>query len=267
MTIDLNACVGCASCVIACSVENNVPTVGKEEVLNGREMHWMRIDRYYSGSPDNPDCAQQPVACQNCEDAPCESVCPVLATVHNSEGLNLQVYNRCVGTRYCSNNCPYKNRHFNFYEYSGSYAHGRYSALRGSPLELALNPRVTVRSKGVMEKCTFCVQRINAAHVRSQMLGRPIEDGDLQTACQQTCPTQAITFGNINNAAAEVMQARAGHNAARSYRLLEHLNTQPTVAYLARIRNRQEPLGTTDSPDSNQSGYASAHEPDGNENA
>jgi len=267
MTIDLNACVGCQACVVACSVENNVPTVGKQEVINGREMHWLRIDRYYSGSPDNPDIVQQPMLCQNCDLAPCESVCPVLATVHNAEGLNLQVYNRCVGTRYCSNNCPYKVRHFNFYDYSGAYADGRFSALRGSPLELALNPQVTVRSKGVMEKCTFCVQRVNAAHLQAETLGRPISDGDIQTACQQTCPTQAIVFGNLNDSQSEVMRMRSGDNAVRAYRVLEHLNTQPTVVYLTRIRNRPEPLESSASPSANQPGYAAASGPDPEANA
>ncbi len=229
MTIDLNACTGCNACVVACYSENNVPVVGREQVQIGRDMAWLRIDRYYSGDYENPEVINEPMLCQQCANAPCESVCPVLATVTNEEGLNLQVYNRCVGTRFCSNNCPYKVRRFNFF----GYAHDKYSFGRGTPLELALNPDVSVRSRGVMEKCTFCVQRVNAAHWQSQALGRPIQDGQIKTACQQTCPSQAIYFGDMNEAKSRMMQERS----ARGFRVLEELNTEPTITYLTKVRN------------------------------
>ncbi len=229
MTIDLNACTGCNACVVACYAENNVAVVGREQVQIGRDMAWLRIDRYYSGELENPDVVNEPMLCQQCANAPCESVCPVLATVTNDEGLNLQVYNRCVGTRFCSNNCPYKVRRFNFY----GYIHDQYSFGRGTPLELALNPDVTVRARGVMEKCTFCVQRINAAHWEAQALGRPIQDGQIKTACQQTCPSQAIYFGDMNDANSKMMQART----PRGFRVLADLNTEPTITYLTKVRN------------------------------
>ncbi len=251
MTIDLNACIGCNACVVACHAENNVPVVGKNQIERGREMDWIRIDRYYSGPVDNPDVSNQPMLCQQCGHAGCESVCPVLATVHNDEGLNLQVYNRCVGTRFCSNNCIYKVRRFNFYQYSDYYPYSKYTDSftrftphmaygdtdhnwRESPLELALNPDVTVRSRGVMEKCSFCVQRITAAHYKSQELGVPIPDGGVKTACQQTCPTRAIVFGNMNDPNSAVRRARD----TRSYRVLEDYNFQPSIDYLTRVRNR-----------------------------
>ena len=228
MGIDLSACTGCAACMIACQIENNVPVVGKSIVLRGREMHWLRIDRYYSGSADAPDVTHQPMLCQQCENAPCETVCPVLATVHNSEGLNIQVYNRCVGTRYCSNNCPYKVRRFNWFDYSG---------VREKSLRLALNPDVTVRTKGVMEKCTFCIQRIREGKERVKALGTQVKDGDIETACSQSCPTQAIKFGNINDPQSVVSGM---HKAPRGYHVLFDLNTLPVIAYQTKVRNREE---------------------------
>ncbi len=225
MVIDHNACTGCSACVIACQVENNIPTVGKDEVRRHREMHWLRLDRYYADRGSGVDVVHQPMLCQQCGNAPCEPVCPVLATVHSSEGLNQQVYNRCVGTRYCANNCPYKVRRFNWFD----YAH------EDTLANLALNPDVTVRSRGVMEKCTFCVQRIGEARAEALRQGLPMRDGDVQTACQQSCPAQAITFGNLEDPKSRVAQAARG---PRGYRVLEELNVLPAVTYLTLVRNR-----------------------------
>jgi Fe-S-cluster-containing dehydrogenase component/anaerobic selenocysteine-containing dehydrogenase len=226
MSIDLNSCMGCAACSVACQAENNVPIVGRAQVRVARQMNWIRIDRYYSGSAENPEVVYQPMLCQHCENAPCETVCPVLATVHDDEGLNVQVYNRCVGTRYCQNNCPYKVRRFNFFDHWKSYE---------GTMNLVWNPDVTVRTRGIMEKCTFCVQRIVDAKDKAKDRSEKVADKDLQTACQQTCPTDAIVFGDINNPGSAVSKLKSD---ARTFRVLETLNTKPQVSYMTKVRNK-----------------------------
>ena len=232
MSIDTNTCIGCNACVTACQAENNIPVVGKAEVLNSREMHWLRIDDYYEGGTANPRTVFQPRPCMHCEDAPCEVVCPVMATVHDAEGLNTMIYNRCVGTRYCSNNCPYKVRRFNFLQYNDTTT---------EVLKLGRNPEVTVRMRGVMEKCTYCTQRIQATKLTAQKENRPVRDGEVLTACQQACPTGAISFGNLNDRESQVAKLKT---EPLDYRLLGELNTRPRTTYLARLRNPNPELAT-----------------------
>jgi molybdopterin-containing oxidoreductase family iron-sulfur binding subunit len=239
MAVDLNACTGCNTCVAACSIENNVPIVGKDEVLRAHEMHWMRIDRYYAGDPENPEVVRQPVMCQHCDSAPCENVCPVGATNHSSEGINQMAYNRCIGTRYCNNNCPYKVRRFNWFDYNKSDAlKGNLYDPHGMTLDLprmVLNPDVTVRAKGVIEKCSFCIQRIQEKKLKAKLENRALQDGEIKPACQQTCPANAIVFGDLNDENSEVSKL---YEQKRRYHLLEELHTLPSIGYLTKVKNK-----------------------------
>jgi MoCo/4Fe-4S cofactor protein with predicted Tat translocation signal len=253
MTIDLNSCIGCGACVVACQVENNVPVVGKKEVLMRREMHWIRIDRYYSSdaelkdlsgleeASENPDVVFMPMMCQHCNNAPCETVCPVLATTHSTEGLNQMAYNRCIGTRYCANNCPYKVRRFNWFHYAEDTRFTDVNPTQTSDLgRMVLNPDVTVRSRGVMEKCSLCVQRIQAGKLEAKKEKRHVKDGDIQTACSQVCPTDAILFGDLNDSESQIAKLTAEEYDKRAYHVLEEINVKAQVAYLTKIRNNDK---------------------------
>ena len=265
MAVDLNSCIGCGSCVVSCSAENNVPVVGKSEVILVREMHWIRIDRYYSSdmsweiakekdmtesnrqyammvpSADNPEVAFQPVMCQHCNHAPCETVCPVIATSHSSEGINQMVYNRCVGTKYCANNCPYKVRRFNWFNY---YRDEKFLAINPAQESnelgrMVLNPDVVVRSRGVMEKCSFCLQRIQGGKLKAKLESRPVKDGEITPACAQSCPTNALVFGNVNDKDSRVAKLITDE---RNYLLIADLDTQPNVFYMTKIRNKDKAI-------------------------
>ena len=248
MSVDLNACNGCGACVVACNAENNVAIVGKPEVLRGHEMHWLRIDKYFSGDMDNPKVVFQPLMCQHCDNAPCENVCPVAATNHSSEGLNQMTYNRCIGTRYCANNCPFKVRRFNWADYTGadSFPDNQVGEVNDVVMNMnddltrmVLNPDVTVRSRGVIEKCSFCVQRLQGAKLDAKKESRPMVDNDIKVACQQSCPTNAITFGNANDKHSAITKVRFD-NPNRSFYVLEQLHVLPNVTYLAKVRNTNE---------------------------
>jgi molybdopterin-containing oxidoreductase family iron-sulfur binding subunit len=259
MAIDLNACTGCGSCIVSCSIENNVPVVGRDEIRLRREMHWIRIDRYYSFVTDkekmtrendiadvdasdkgdfkhweNVSVIHQPMMCQHCAQAPCETVCPVLATSHSSEGLNMMTYNRCIGTKYCGNNCPYKVRRFNWFRYNDN---DKFDFHFNNPLgKMVINPDVTVRTRGVMEKCSFCVQRIQEAKLTVKRKGGNMKEVQIETACQRACPSNAIVFGDLHNADSEISKL---HRNERAFSVLDELNVQPSVKYMTKIRNTE----------------------------
>lgn len=240
LVVDLNSCVGCGACSVACQVENNVPVVGKKEVIRAHEMSWIRIDRYFSGDDFNPDVSYQPVMCQHCDNAPCENVCPVAATNHSSEGLNQMAYNRCIGTRYCGNNCPYKVRRFNWFDYTKADSipdnlHD-VAEMTIDLKRMVLNPDVTVRAKGVIEKCSLCVQRIQEGKLNAKIDGRKVKDGEIKTACEQACPSGAIIFGDLNNKESKLVKETS---SKRNYHLLEEIHTLPSVSYLTKIRNKK----------------------------
>ena len=248
MVIDLNTCTGCSACVISCSAENNVPVVGRQEVINRREMHWMRIDRSYSSdaevedlkgleiASDNPEVVFQPMLCQHCNNAPCETVCPVLATTHSTEGLNQMTYNRCIGTRYCANNCPYKVRRFNWFRY---FQTDEFDFHFNNDLgRMVINPDVTVRSRGVMEKCSMCVQRIQEGKLTAKKEKRRPVDGEIQVACAQSCPTNAITFGDMNDPASAISKLLEVEKEGRAYHVIEEINVKPNISYLMKVRNK-----------------------------
>jgi molybdopterin-containing oxidoreductase family iron-sulfur binding subunit len=238
MVVDQNKCTGCNNCVVSCIAENNIAVVGKEEVKNRRIMHWMRIDRYFSDQPDNPKVFHQPVMCQHCDNAPCENVCPVSATMHSNEGLNQVAYVRCIGTKYCINNCPYRVRRFNWFKYLNNE---EFDFNQNSDLSrLVLNPDVTVRSRGVVEKCTLCVQRIQEKKMEAKLENRPLRDGEIQPACVQSCPSGALVFGNMNDPESEVSKLK---KEERNYHLLEQLHTLPSVGYLTKVRNSEPVKG------------------------
>jgi molybdopterin-containing oxidoreductase family iron-sulfur binding subunit len=250
MVIDLNTCTGCSACVVSCNAENNIAVVGRQEVINRREMHWMRIDRYYSSDADvedvkgleyaseNPEVVFQPMLCQHCNNAPCETVCPVLATTHSTEGLNQMTYNRCIGTRYCANNCPYKVRRFNWFRY---YQTDEYDFQFNNDLgRMVINPDVTVRSRGVMEKCSMCVQRIQAGKLEAKKEKRRPKDGEIQVACAQSCPTNAITFGDMNDETSEISKLLEAEHKGRAFGVIEEINVKPNISYLVKIRNKEE---------------------------
>ncbi len=259
MSIDLNSCIGCGACVIGCQSENNISVVGKKEVLKSQEMHWITIDRYFAGNPDDSDSIQtvfQPMMCQHCDNAPCENVCPVSATNHSSEGLNQMAYNRCIGTKYCANNCPYKVRHFNWLDWNGAdcfddnlYEDGRRDDMNDDLTRMVLNPDVTVRSRGVMEKCSFCVQRLQDAKLVAKKEGRPLKDGEARTACQTACPTDAILFGNVADKTSAIYKLRHQEQMERTYYVLEEIHTLPNVNYLSKVRNTDKIVGANEATD------------------
>lgn len=254
MSIDLNTCIGCSACTVACVAENNISTVGKHEVSRFHDMQWLRIDRYFTGNPKNPDIIFQPMLCQHCDNAPCENVCPVSATNHSSEGLNQMIYNRCIGTKYCANNCPYKVRRFNWADYNGSdsFPDNQKGIISDATMDLqddltrmVLNPDVTVRARGVMEKCSFCVQRLQDGKLHAKKENRPLKDGEVKTACMQACPTHAINFGNVNDKESRVSKIRYEEQTNRKFYVLEQLHTLSNVNYLAKVRNTEREVGST----------------------